>query len=350
MSARDMSIAVLGATGHTARFVLDELQRRGLRAILVGRNAEALSAVSETYPGSSWRLASIDDPDSLDDALRGTVAVINCAGPFIDTAAPVVDAAVRAKIPYLDLAAEQAAVQSVYARDAQARTAGIAVIPAAAFFGGLADLLVSALLGDEQSVDEITVAVALDSWHPTNGTRVTGSRNTSRRLILRSGALEPMDDPQPRGQWVFPAPFGSQDVAMLPFSEALTLSHHVKATSIDSWINLTALRDVRDPATPAPTPSDEKRRSAQVFAMDVVVRSGDRFQRATAFGRDIYAVSAPIVVEALQRLLTSEAAEMTGVRSLGELFDARGFLEALAAADALNVHYKPLAAPLLTRA
>src|SRR5271156_1020508 len=34
---------------------------------------------------------TVDDPASLDRALSGAVAVINCAGPFIDTAGPVVD-------------------------------------------------------------------------------------------------------------------------------------------------------------------------------------------------------------------------------------------------------------------
>jgi short subunit dehydrogenase-like uncharacterized protein len=49
--------------------------------------------------------------------------VVNCAGPFLDTALPVVEAALRAKIPYLDVAAEQAAAQSIRARDADARRA-----------------------------------------------------------------------------------------------------------------------------------------------------------------------------------------------------------------------------------
>jgi short subunit dehydrogenase-like uncharacterized protein len=73
--------------------------------------------------------------------LAGVAAVVNCAGPFLDTALPVVEAALRAEIPYLDVAAEQAAVQAIRARDADARRAGVTVLPAAAFYGGLADLL-----------------------------------------------------------------------------------------------------------------------------------------------------------------------------------------------------------------
>jgi uncharacterized protein YbjT (DUF2867 family) len=342
-SPQNKPIAVVGATGHTGRFVLDELERRGLRAILVARDARKLAEAGALYPGSSMRPAHVDDPASLDSALSGAAAVVNCAGPFLDTALPVVEAALRARIPYLDVAAEQAAVQSICSLDAEARRAEVTVLPAAAFYGGLADLLASAVSDDSSDVDDITVAVALDSWHPTKGTRITGARNTVPRLIVRDGILQPIANPQPTRSWAFPAPFGEQEVAMVPFSETITLSQHLKAATIESWINLPALRDVRDSTTPPPQPVDERRRSAQRFVMDVLVRTGERRRRATAFGRDIYASSAPIIVEALQRVLADNSAGISGVRSLGEIFDARAFLEALARRDDLRVEYQTAA-------
>ena len=348
-TSQNKPVAVVGASGHTGRFVVDELQRRNLDAILIARDARKLAAVGETYRGSETRVAFVDDPASLDIALAGAAAVINCAGPFLDTALPVVDAALRAKIPYLDVTAEQTAVDSLGSRDVDARQSQVVVLPAAAFFGGLADLLAASVMSNSGEVDEIAVAVALDSWNPTKGTRVTGERNTARRLIVKNGTLQPVEDPQPRGSWAFPAPFGDQDVAMLPLSETITLSRHLKAASIESWMNLTALRDVRDSSTPAPTPIDEKRRSSQMFIMDVLVRAGEQRTRATALGHDIYAVSAPIIVEALQRVLAGEAAAMAGVRSLGEIFDARAFLETLAHGDNLRVQYQSSTKPLLTR-
>jgi hypothetical protein len=49
----------------------------------------------------------------------------------------------------------------------------------------------------------------------------------------------------------------------------------------------------------------------------------------TASGRDIYAFTAPLVVEATQRILNG-AAHGIGVLAPGELFDAASFLRALA--------------------
>jgi NAD(P)-dependent dehydrogenase (short-subunit alcohol dehydrogenase family) len=346
---QDNPIAVVGATGHTGRFVVAELKRRGQSAILIGRDADKLAHAGEEFGTQMVRLARMDDPHSLNSALLGAAAVINCAGPFIDTALPVIDAALRAKIPYLDVTAEQPAVRAVLeTRHDAACQAGVALLPAAGFYGGLADLLVMTATDGSNQLDEITVAVALDSWHPTQGTRLTGARNTAKRLVQRNGRLEPIEEPQPHGRWTFPAPFGDQDVVMMSFSETITIANHLSAKTIESWINLAPLRDIRDPATPPPQASDDKGRSGQVFAMDVIVRAGDRHRRATASGHDIYAVTAPIAVEAIQRLLVGEAAGAVGVRSLGEIFEARAFLKSLGP-DTLQVSYKDHAEAMLQR-
>src|SRR5262250_550272 len=182
-------IAVYGATGHTGRFVLAELSRRGWPVVAVGRDPASL----ERLPGGGVRRAApLDDPAALDAALQGCCAVINCAGPFLDTASAVIEAALRARIHYLDVTAEQPSAQATLERFAKpARDAGVAVLPAGAFFGGLGDLLASAALGDWPEADEITVAIALDSWHPTEGTRITGKRNTATRQVIRDGRLAP---------------------------------------------------------------------------------------------------------------------------------------------------------------
>ena len=93
-------------------------------------------------------------------------------------------------------------------------------------------------------------------------------------------------------------------------------------------MNLLPLTDLRDPDTPAPTAVDESGRSSQVFLMDVIVTKDDKKRRATASGRDIYAITAPIVVEATERILKGEF-KTSGAVVAGEIFDAEDFLFAL---------------------
>jgi short subunit dehydrogenase-like uncharacterized protein len=149
------TVTVFGAYGHTGRFVVSELYKRGWTPIFSGRDGAKLDAVADAHPESEVRLASVDDAASLDRAIAGASAVINCAGPFVDTAAPIIDAALRSGIHYLDVAAEQAAVLSVFERFSHAaREAAIVIAPAMAFYGGLGDLLATAAMGDWVAADE----------------------------------------------------------------------------------------------------------------------------------------------------------------------------------------------------
>jgi Saccharopine dehydrogenase NADP binding domain len=311
-------VLVYGAYGHTGRFVVAELLRRGLTPILSGRDPHRLDAMAA---GLEARPAATDDDRSLDNAVRGAAVVVNCAGPFLDTAVPVAAAAIRAGAHYLDVTAEQAAVQLLY-RTYKER-AGVAVIPAMAFYGGLADLLATAAGADW--ADEITVAIGLDRWWPTPGTRNTGRRNTATRLVVDGGHLVPAPSPAPLRDWGFPEPLGHQTVAGIPFAEIITMEHHLAASKIDTYLATVALEDIQNPATPAPASTGP---SAQQFVVDVVLRRDDQQRRISAAGRDIYAITAPLVVEAARRLIDGRA-KVRGAAAPGQVFDAADFLNAL---------------------
>ncbi|MDF1604292.1 saccharopine dehydrogenase NADP-binding domain-containing protein [Nocardioides sp. YIM 152315] len=321
-------VLVYGATGHTGRFVVDELLRRGVTPVLAGRDAERLAAVAPDH-GLEVREVGLDDRDRLRRAASDVGAVVNCAGPFLDTAVPLARAAVGAGAHYLDLTAEQSVVRELYRRlDAPARHAGVAVVPAMAFYGGLADLLVTSVLDGDTRADAVDVAIGLDHWWPTAGTRVTGHRNTATRQVIRAGRLAPLADPAPTRTWSFREPLGDHAVVELPFSEVLTIHRHLRVGELRSHLNAAPLQELRDPTTPAPSPTDGSGRSAQRFTVEVVVRRGAERRRVSAEGRDIYAVSAPIVVEGAVRLLDGRGAG-AGALAPGQAFDADDVLRAL---------------------
>lgn len=325
----DKAVAVFGATGHTGRFVVSELLRRGIVPIAVGRDSVKLAGLAFADRGIATREAWIEDPCSLDRAFEGAAAVINCAGPFLDTADATIAAALRSGIHYLDLTAEQASAMATFGQfDESARSAGVIVMPAMGFYGGFADLLVTAAMGDWSAVDEIRIGIALDSWHPTPGTRLTGERNTARRLVVVDGKLSPLTESPSEIEWHFPDPFRSQQVTELPFSEVILIMRHTQTSELHTYLSHTALADVRDPTTPPPEPADEQRRSDQTFLVETVVKNGNQSRRIAAKGRDIYAFSAPLVCEAVCRILQG-GAQNSGAQAPGAIFDARDFLDTL---------------------
>jgi saccharopine dehydrogenase-like NADP-dependent oxidoreductase len=344
MMTSNKAVAVYGAYGHTGRFVVSELLRRGWTPILSGRDPVKLSAFGDGHPGLESRPASVDNPASLDDALKGAAAVINCAGPFASTSAPLIEAAMRARIPYLDVAAEIEANIDTFALFAdRAREAGIVVVHAMAFFGGLGDLLATAAMGDWASADDISIAYGLDSWKPTAGTLVAGrvsrQRRDGRRVVFADGKITYAAGTAPATEWTFPAPLGKQPViGEFTMADTVTISRHLKTPQIRSYMTTSAVKDLVDPNSPAPAASDDSGRSSQTFIVEVLARRGGEERRAIAKGRDIYAFTAPLVVEAMARVVGGQV-KAAGVFTAGEAFDARDFLASLSP-DHLSVEIR----------
>ncbi|MFB8776042.1 saccharopine dehydrogenase family protein [Streptomyces broussonetiae] len=328
------TVAVFGAYGHTGRFVVAELVERGFVPVLSGRDADKLKELAAAHPGLDVRPASVDDQASLDHALADADAVVNCAGPFATTAAPVIEAALRAGIPYVDVAAEIEANADTFAHFTdRVRAAGTLVVPAMAFYGGLGDLLATAALGDDTEADEAHVAYGLSSWHPTAGTRAAGEvsreRRGGRRVRYANGRLEYHGDDLTTLTWPFPDPLGPRPViGEFTMADVVTLPSHLAIPDIRTYMSVEAAGDLSAPDTPAPVAADEHGRSVQTFLVDVVVRRGDVERRVVARGQDIYAVTAPLVVEAVERILTGRTRTL-GVASAGAAFHAADFLDAL---------------------
>ncbi|MEQ0561912.1 saccharopine dehydrogenase NADP-binding domain-containing protein [Amycolatopsis sp. NEAU-NG30] len=313
------SVLVYGAYGHTGRFVVGELRERGFTPVLSGRDAAKL-------PGG--RPAPVDDPAALDRAFDGVAAVINCAGPFAATAQPVIEAAVRAGVPYVDVAAELEANLDTFEL-----TTDTVVVPAMAFFGGLGDLLATAALDGRTSADEVHIAYGLSGWRPTAGTLASGEvsreRRGSKRIRYAGGRLEYRDDALPTLDWEFPEPLGTRAVfGEFSMADIITIPRHLQVRDVTTYMTVDAVTDLR---------AGGKRDAAETFVVDVVVRAGGGERRITARGKDIYAVTAPLAVEAVERILSGRTL-VKGLAPAGEMFDAADFLRALAPHVTVETH------------
>ena len=78
---------IYGANGYSARLIIDEALRRGLRPVLAGRNGAAVQALAQELD-LPWRQFGLDDVAEVQRQLEDVALVLNCAGPFSATAAP----------------------------------------------------------------------------------------------------------------------------------------------------------------------------------------------------------------------------------------------------------------------
>lgn len=323
-------VLVYGAAGHTARFVVAALRARGHPVVLAGRDEARLRQAFPGVAASGLRLFGLDDPLGVRRGVAGSAVVVNCAGPFADTTGPLLQAALQEGAHYVDISAEQAVAREVLEQwSGKAEAAGVMAVPAVGFYGGLGDLLATAAMGDWADADEVSLYIALDSWHPTAGTRRTGQRNAGRYLVFSAGRLQPPPDVTPRTAWRFPGDFGTQDMVGLSAADVVTVASHLKVRDVPAWINETPVLELRDPGTPPPVAVDASGRSAQRFCVQAVVSKGGMERRASASGQDIYAVTGPLVAQAATRMLDMRGHRM-GSLTAGQLGDAREFLLALA--------------------
>jgi short subunit dehydrogenase-like uncharacterized protein len=123
---------IYGATGYIGRLCARRAVAAGLRPVLAARDATALAALGGELDLPT-RAFGLDDPAAVRAGLAGTIALVNCAGPFDRTSAPLIDGCVRTGTHYLDLAGEVPEFQAAAARDADAGEAGVMLLPGAGF-------------------------------------------------------------------------------------------------------------------------------------------------------------------------------------------------------------------------
>jgi short subunit dehydrogenase-like uncharacterized protein len=121
-----------GAAGYTGALIAQHARDRGHRPVLAGRGAPAVATLAE-HLGLQHRAVALDDPAALTAALADVNLVLNAAGPFLYTAAPLAEACLRAGAHYLDIGNELQAFRTLYGLDQRARQAGITIMPGAGF-------------------------------------------------------------------------------------------------------------------------------------------------------------------------------------------------------------------------
>ncbi len=120
---------ILGGTGRSARAITTELQHRGIRPVLVGRDAGRLATAA-----NGLQMVVAGSVDETADAIRRErpAVVVNTIGPFIETATPLLDACLPSS-HYLDLANDLAAVSATLGRGDAFIAAGRTAVTGAGF-------------------------------------------------------------------------------------------------------------------------------------------------------------------------------------------------------------------------
>ncbi|WP_226011625.1 saccharopine dehydrogenase family protein [Halomicrobium salinisoli] len=126
------SLLLYGAYGYVGTLIAREAVDRGLDVTLAGRDREQLEKQVRELDQPALRF-DLSDPVAVAGAVDGFDCVLNCAGPFSDTAAPLVEGCLETGADYVDVTGEIPVVERVREYDREAVDAGVTLLPSVGF-------------------------------------------------------------------------------------------------------------------------------------------------------------------------------------------------------------------------
>lgn len=124
------TLMIYGANGYSGELIAREAKKRGFRPILAGRNEQQIKSLAD-FLKFKHRIFDLDQAGQID--LSEVDVVLNCAGPFSKTAAPMIAACLAAKVHYLDITGEISVFAHAHGLDQAAKAAGVVLCPGVGF-------------------------------------------------------------------------------------------------------------------------------------------------------------------------------------------------------------------------
>lgn len=195
----ERKVIVYGGSGYTGKIIAESLARRRIPFFFAGRDRakldRALGIVRERLGSEAWRLdaeivAAGADTAALLPHFRKCSVVINVAGPFMQVAWPVLEAALQAGCHYLDTTGEQDWVREIaeqYGPKFAAR--GLLMAPATAFMWTAGALAAEVVLEDPE-IDSLDILYQVDNALPSEASTKSFLRmacNPTGQLYLEGG-------------------------------------------------------------------------------------------------------------------------------------------------------------------
>ncbi|GAA4858827.1 saccharopine dehydrogenase family protein [Saccharopolyspora rosea] len=282
-----MAWMIYGITGYTGRLVAELALDRGERPVVAGRDTEKVAAFA-TPRGLPYRVFDLRDPRAVDAGLADVDVVAHCAGPFSGTSAPMVDGCLRTGTHYLDITGEIDVFEAVFARDEEARRAGVALVPGGGFDVVPTDCLAAAVAARLPGATHLDLAFQAGGGisRGTLRSALEGAALGGRARI--DGEIRPVPLGWRRREVPFPS--GPRRATSLPWGDVASAYRSTGIPNITTFAHLPGL-DRLDPRLSGPVRKVLGAAPVQrlgKWAIGVAVRGPGGDARARGWG-EVYA-------------------------------------------------------------
>jgi short subunit dehydrogenase-like uncharacterized protein len=182
----DRTWMLYGAAGHTGSLIAQRACEVGHRPLLAGRSEPALKALAQRLD-LPYRVIGLEDPVTLSEALSDVDLVLNAAGPFLHTAAPLAEACLNSGTNYLDISNELQVFRTLYDMNQRAEQAAITVIPGVGFGVVATNCLARSVSDAVGGAETLEVVARVASAQPGPGVAATRELNIPFGGWIRQG-------------------------------------------------------------------------------------------------------------------------------------------------------------------
>jgi short subunit dehydrogenase-like uncharacterized protein len=341
------SLLVYGAYGYTGRLVIREAVARGGSPTIAGRDPRRVAELADEFDLDSRTIDLETDP--IEPHLDPFDAALNCAGPFVRTAEPLVRACLETGTDYLDVTGEFPVFERLRQYDTDARAADVTVLPGVGFDVVPTDCLAAALHERLPEADELKLGIKSSLTFSGGTARTLVELADHGGVVRRNGRLISV-----------PATFrtreidfgdGPEHAVTIPMGDVVTAAHTTGIESVEvygavpAWAEsvlsagdslrwLLESRPVERLATCAIDASidgpDERALATETATVWGEVRESRTDRRATGRIRtpNPYAFTADAAVSAAERVLKDDSVEIeTGFQTPARAFGADFVLE-----------------------
>jgi short subunit dehydrogenase-like uncharacterized protein len=319
-------LMIYGAAGYTGRMVSSNAQEHGLDFVLAGRpQSERKLAALTNELGVEYRLVAVDEIAGNPSVLNDIQVLLNCAGPFLWTAEPLMRACIAAGVHYLDIAAELDSYRLAEELHDEAKAAGVMLLPGSG--GSVAMLGSLASHAAKRMKTPVKLSIALHvAGGFSRGSAVSASENVTTGTLQRvDGMLVERSAEEMRD-----FDFGNGPATSFPVTlpDLITIWHATGIHNIETFVHVTeGTFPEGDLAAMPDGPTVEQREASRYHAVVEVTGADGSVIRSVLDTVNGYTFTTIAAAEAARRVLAGEA--VPGFQTPAGLF-GDGFAETIA--------------------
>ena len=235
-------ILIVGATGKTGRLTLDKMSNLGQNITIGGRDNSSLEFLARKYD-VPYIVLDIKDKEKLIAIFKDFNIIINLVGPFINFGYIPVEAAIAAKVHYLDSSWEQEFIYKLDAYRYSAIENNVAIIPGVGVSPGISDLMVAAGYKEFDECHNISIYYVEGMKNRFSyGTLISAANALkSQSLFFSEGQFVPIKAGDKIKDFVFNNKYNHQILFSYPSGDIVNIPRYIKTESVECFFGVESL-------------------------------------------------------------------------------------------------------------